>query len=207
MRVLPAPVALGGVLAVVAVHLVEPLRPGVPGLEIVVRQRPRRRDAVDVLELLQIPRSQAVQRRAVQLGGAADVVVDLRLEGLAVGVVPGVFRDVASLGEHRVRAPVLGLAGQEVAPFQQQDALAAGRERVGQRPAARSGADHDHVVVLGQRVLPAWSCRRAGQREREATEAGRCAGAWWSRSSWSSPQSIRQASLRSSTCGPRVLVK
>ena len=90
-------VALGRVLAGVAVHLVEPLGLRVVRLEVVVGQRPRRRDAVDVLELAEVLRAQAVQRRAVQLGGAADEVVDLRLERLAVGVVPGVLRDVLAV--------------------------------------------------------------------------------------------------------------
>ena len=44
-RVLLAPVPLGRVFAVIAVHLVEPLRLGVVGLEVVVRDRPRRRHA------------------------------------------------------------------------------------------------------------------------------------------------------------------
>ena len=43
-----------------------------------------------MVELAEILRSQPVQSGAVELGGAADVVVHLRLEGLAVVVVPGV---------------------------------------------------------------------------------------------------------------------
>ncbi len=42
-----------------------------------------------------------VQRGSVQLGGAADEVVHLRLEErLAFHVVPSVWRDVAAVDEH-----------------------------------------------------------------------------------------------------------
>ena len=110
-RVLLRPVTLGGVVAVVAVHLVQPLRLRVPGLEVVVAQRPGRRDAVGVLELTEVLRAQPVERGAVQLRRPADEVVDLRLERLAVGVVPGVGRDVLAVEEHRLGVPVLASRG------------------------------------------------------------------------------------------------
>ena len=98
-------VTLGGVLTAVAVDVVERLGLAVPGLEVVVAQGPRRRDPVDVLQLAEVLRPQPVQGGPVELRGAAHVVVDLRLEGLAVGVVPGVLRDVLALDEHRARGP------------------------------------------------------------------------------------------------------
>src|SRR4029453_6459901 len=116
----------GGVLAARPVDLVALFGQGVVGLHVVVADRPGRRDAVVVLQLAEVLPSQPVQRRAVQLGGAADEVVDLRLEGLALGVVPGVGGDVAVVDEHIRGGPVLRLAGQPAAPLQQQDALARG---------------------------------------------------------------------------------
>ena len=53
-RVLGARVALRGVLAVVAVDLVEVLGPGVVRLHVVVRDRPGRRDPVVVAELAEV---------------------------------------------------------------------------------------------------------------------------------------------------------
>ena len=91
-------------------------------------------------------RAQPVQRGAVELGGAADEVVHLRLERLAVAVVPGVRRDVAVVDEHLVREPVLRLARQPAAALEQQDPLARGRQATHQRAAARAAPDHDHVV-------------------------------------------------------------
>ena len=100
-------------------------------------------------DLAEVLRAQPVERGAVELGGAADVVVDLRLERLAVGVVPGVLGDVLAVDEHRLGVPVVHLPRQVVAPLQQQDLLAGRGEGVGQRAAAGAAADDDDVVVVG----------------------------------------------------------
>ena len=63
-------------------------RPGVVRLHLLVGDRPGGRDPVRVPDLAEVLRPQAVERRAEHLGGAADEVVDLRGEGLPLGVVP-----------------------------------------------------------------------------------------------------------------------
>ena len=148
-RILPRPVALGGVLAVRPVHLVEPLGLGVPGLELVVAQRPGRRDPVHVLNLAEVRGPQPVQRGAVHLGGPADVVVHLRLERFAVRVVPGVVGDVFPVHEHGLRVPVVHFAGQEIAAFQEQDLLSRGGQGVREGAPAGAGPDDDHVIAFG----------------------------------------------------------
>ena len=117
---------LGRVLAAGAVHVVELLGPRVVRLHVVVHDGPRRRDAVVVAQLAEILLAQAVQRGAVELRGAADAVVHLRLEGLAVAVVPRVRRDVAVVDEDVPREPVLRLAREPVAPLEEEDALPEG---------------------------------------------------------------------------------
>ena len=126
MRVRRARRRLGRVLAARAVHLVELLGLRVVRLELVVGDRPGGRDAVVVLQLAEVLLAQPVERRAVELRRAADEVVDLRLERLAVLVVPGVRRDVAVVDEDVLREPVLRLARQPVAALEQEDALARG---------------------------------------------------------------------------------
>ena len=84
MRVRRARRRLGRILAPRAVHLVELLRQRVVRLELVVGDRPGRRDAVVVLQLAEVLLAQPVQRGAVELRRAADEVVDLRLERLAL---------------------------------------------------------------------------------------------------------------------------
>ena len=105
---------LGRVLAARAVHLVELLGLRVVGLHLVVADRPGGRDAVVVAQLAEVLRAQAVERRAVELGGAADEVVHLRLEGLGrLRVVPGVLGDVAVVDEHVAADQFCGSRGSQ----------------------------------------------------------------------------------------------
>src|SRR5262249_22929851 len=119
---------------------------------------------------------EAVESRAVELRRAADEVVDLRAERGAGAVVPGVRGDVAVVDEHRSDIPVLGFACEPVAPFEQQDPLAARRELPGQRSAACTRADDDHVV--GVHAWPAsfqYSARSSGTMIRAAASiSARC---------------------------------
>ena len=138
----------GGVLAVVAVDEVQVLGLGVVRLEVVVADRPGRRQAAVVPDLAEVLGPQAEQRRAVELRVPADVVVDLGRELVAVPVVPELRRAVLAAHEHRGGVPVVALTRQVVAPLEQQDPLARRRQPVGQGPSSRSRADHDDVVVL-----------------------------------------------------------
>ena len=147
-RVLHGRRTLGRILAVRAVHLVEPLGLAIPGLEVGVADRPCWRDAVNVPDLAEVLGTETVQRGPVHLRCTADEVVHLRLERRAGAVIPGVGRYVPAVDEYRPGIPVRRLPGQEGAAFQQQDPFPRRGERVGERPAARSGADDDHVEVL-----------------------------------------------------------
>jgi hypothetical protein len=146
VRVVVACMRLGRILAARSVNLVELLRLRVVRLELLVGDRPRGRDAVVVLELAEVLLAKAVERGAVQLGRAADEVVHLRLERLALGVVPGVLRDVAVLDEDVLGEPVRRLAREPAAPLEEKDLLAGRSQVMGQRPAACARADDDHVI-------------------------------------------------------------
>ena len=121
---------------------------GVVRLEVLVADRPRGRDAVVVPQLAEVLWPQPEQRGAVELGVAADVVVDLRRELVAVPVEPELRGAVLPLDEHRRRLPVVPLPGQVVAALEQQDLLARGGQSVREGASAGAGADHDDVVVL-----------------------------------------------------------
>ena len=71
-----------GILAALAVHVVQPLGLGVVRLELVVGDRPGRRDAAVMAQLAEVLAPQPEQRRAVELGVAADVVVGVRMQRL-----------------------------------------------------------------------------------------------------------------------------
>ena len=96
---------LGGVLAARAVDLVELLGERVVRLHLGVGDRPRGRCPVVVQQLAEVLRAQPVQRGPVELGGAADEVVHLRLERLALLVVPGVGGHVAARRRTRRARP------------------------------------------------------------------------------------------------------
>ena len=165
----------GRVLAARAVHLVELLGLRVVGLHLLVGDRPGGGDPAVVPELAEVLFAQTVQRRAVELRRAADAVVHLRLEGLAVAVVPGVRRDVAVLDEHVRGGPVLRLARQPVAALEQQDPLARGSQMPRERAAARAAADDDHVVVAHQ---DSSAIRSATMIRPAASISARCEKAW-----------------------------
>ena len=143
----------GRVAATFAVHGVQLLGAGVVGVEVGVGQRPGGGDPVDVGDGAEVAFAEPEEHRAVELGVAADVVVLLGGELLAVLVGPFAGVAVAQVLPQRLRAPVLDLAAQPVAAFEQQDPGAGGRERVGQRAAAGAGTDDDEVVVVAH-VLP-----------------------------------------------------
>src|SRR5262249_56300099 len=111
-----------------AVNVMHLLGFGVVGLELRVTDRPRRRDAVVMLELAEIFFAQPVERRAEQFCGAADEIMHLGLEWSAVAVVPALGRDITVLHEHRRRVPVLRLALEPIAALEDEDALSRRRE-------------------------------------------------------------------------------
>ena len=141
---------LRGILPPRPVHLIEIFGGRVVRLHVLVADGPRGRQSVVVLQFAEVLLAHAVERGAVQLGGAADEVVHLRLEeGLVLGAVPAVGRDVPAVLEYVHGGPVRRLAGQPVTAFEQQDALARRGEVAGERAAARPGPDHDDVITFG----------------------------------------------------------
>ena len=141
---------LGRVLAARAADLVELLRQRVVRLDLLVLDRPGRRDAAGMLELAEVLLAEAVERRPVELGRPADEVVDLRLERRVLLVVPGVLGHVAVVDEDVVGGPVRRLAREPVAALEEEDLLAGGSQVPRERAAAGAGADDDDVVRVHQ---------------------------------------------------------
>ena len=124
MRVGSGAGRLGGILPARAVDMIHLLGLRVVGLEILVAERPGGRDAVVVFQDAEVLFAQAVERGAVELRGAADEVVHAGLEFVPVLVAPEVLRGVAVRDENLGGRPVLGLAGQPAAAFEDEDAFA-----------------------------------------------------------------------------------
>ena len=88
MRIRRARRRLGRVFAALAVDMIQMLGLRVVRLQIVIGDRPRRRNAAVMPELAEVFLAQTKQRRAVELRIAADVVVRVRMQLLAVVVAP-----------------------------------------------------------------------------------------------------------------------
>src|SRR5204862_3444677 len=116
-------------------------------LELVVADRPRRRDAAVMMDFPEVLLAQPEQGGAEKLRVATHVVVGVRMERCAVLVVPLFLCRVPALDVHGARAPVVLFPPNVVTAFEQEDPLARRREVVSKRPAARARADDDHVVM------------------------------------------------------------
>src|SRR5215213_11203198 len=101
-----------------------------------------------VAKLAEVLRPEAEQRRAVELGVAADVVVDLGLKFVAVPVVPGLLRGVLPAYEHSVGLPVVAFPWQERPSLQPEHFRAVRGEPVSEGPTPGSRPDDDNVIVL-----------------------------------------------------------
>ena len=95
----------------------------VVGLEILVAQWPGRRDAAVVRNLAEVPLTKPQQRRAINLRIAADVILNAGKKGLAVLVIPGFFGPVLGFDEDSFGVPVIFLARQVSAAFEQQNSF------------------------------------------------------------------------------------
>src|SRR6516164_4077329 len=115
---------IGWVFTSLAVDVIEGLRPRVVGLEILVRDRPRRGEAAVMFHVTEVLAPQTEQRRAVEFRVAADVVVSMRMKLAAITIAPRLFRRVSPLEVDGARAPVGLLARDVAAALKEQDALA-----------------------------------------------------------------------------------
>ncbi len=139
---------LRGIDAMLTVHAVELLGFTVIGLELVVSNRPGRRETAVMPDLAEVLLAQAKERRPIHLRVAPDIVMNAGMERTAVAAVPGLLGHVSRFHEDFGSIPVLALARQIIATLQEQDALARGSESVSERSTPRPAADDDDVVVI-----------------------------------------------------------
>lgn len=79
-------------------------------------------------DFAEIALAHAKERAAIDLGIPADIIMQARVETLAVPAVPGFLRLVGAVHEHRLGIPVGARARQVAAALDEQDALARRRE-------------------------------------------------------------------------------
>src|SRR4051812_21105868 len=163
-------------LAPRAVCQVETLGVVVIGGEILVGQRPGRRDPAVVMDLAKVALPEPEEDPAVELRLSAYVVVLAGVEGLSSLVVPRLACLVLVAHEDRATVPVVGLAAQVVAALEQQDALSRGRKPVGERAAPSAGADDDDVVLAAHWHVKSERSARSTLRSRHAAWDGSAQG-------------------------------
>src|SRR5262249_34973334 len=107
MRIRSASGRVGGIFAALAVDVIEMLRLGVIRFQLVVLDWPRRRNSAVVLEGAEILAPKPEQCCAIKFRIAANAVVGMRVEWIAVAVVPDFFGLVFALDVYDARAPVV----------------------------------------------------------------------------------------------------
>jgi hypothetical protein len=156
MRIRRARPRIGRIGTSLAVHVVQALGAPVIGLEVGVRDRPRRRRAAMMLEPIEVTLAQPEERRPIKLGVAANVVIRVRVERASVTIPPHVLRVVLGRHVHGARVPVVFLATHVIAALEDQNLLARGGEMVRKRPAASAAANDNYVVMHTSFARGSW---------------------------------------------------
>src|SRR6516225_4875423 len=118
----------GRVLAALAVDVVLMLGLIVVRLEVLIRDRPCRRDSAVMPDLSKVFLAQPEQRGAVELSVSAHVVIGVGMEVLAVTILPLFLRLIFPLKINGSGAPVVFLTRDVITPFEQQNLLSGWRE-------------------------------------------------------------------------------
>src|SRR6266700_2597908 len=101
-----------------------------------------------MFDLAEVFSAQAKERRTIEFGISADVVVRVRAQGLSIPVSPFFFRLILAFNIDRARIPVRLLARNIVASLQNENAFPRGRKAVNEGSTACAGSDDDYVVVF-----------------------------------------------------------
>src|SRR6266516_4013760 len=104
-------------------HLVQVFSLRVIGLEVVIADRPLRRDSSVMPEFAKVFLAQSEQRSAVKLRVPANVVVGVGMEVLALFVEPRLFGVVVALDIDELGVPIRFFARNIVAAFEDEDSF------------------------------------------------------------------------------------
>ena len=148
MRIWSACEWLHGIFTAVPVNVIEPLRLGVVGLDILVTNRPGRGDPAVTSNLTEICFSEAEQGGPIKFRIATDIVVGVRVELLSVLVMPHLFSLIFSFEIDGARVPVIFFARNVAAALKEKNLFACRGELMRQRAAASAGAYDDHIVMV-----------------------------------------------------------
>src|SRR5271170_2744530 len=97
---------------------------------------------------VEVARTQAKERRAVDLAVAADPVMKRRTETVPVFAGPRLVRLIFAVDKDRLRAPICFFAGKVFAAFEDENLISGRREPLRERGAARAAADYDQIILV-----------------------------------------------------------
>src|SRR5262249_18352402 len=147
-----------------------------------------------------------------------DAVVGVRMEFLALAIMPDFFGLVLPLDIHGASAPIVFFARDVVAALQEENSLAGRRQLPGECPAASARTDDDHVIMpfIVHEVLRSysgkynavcccggiWRRRRGAHRTSDGRLGRRKALREWARRSTPTWPSRCRPKMPSPKCGP-----
>jgi hypothetical protein len=169
--------ALVNTVTPLAVHPEQVLGADVVRLHVFVAQRPGRRDSVRMLDLAEVAGQQPEKRRAVHLGVAAHVIVQLGPEGPVMAVIEGL---VAVYFASPKTACEFQLSRSRVAGNDHYDVLVIGSGPGGATTAARVAETGKRVLMLERGDFLHDPARPDRPARRDRRRRGRWA--WWSQS-------------------------
>src|SRR6185295_2768402 len=116
------------IFTAVAVYLVKMLGFRVIRFELVIADGPRGRDSAVMANLTKVFSAQTKESGAVKLRIPTDKVVGVRVQFLAIAIAPRLFGVVFPFEVYGARAPVVLLTRDVIAPLEEENLFARGRE-------------------------------------------------------------------------------
>src|ERR1043166_5511930 len=101
---------LGRIFTYLAMYMIEPFGLAIIRLQLIIRNRPGRRDSTVMFYLAKIFFAESEKRRAIEFSIAAHVVIGVRMKLATIGVPPKLFGIVAAPRIHFQGVPVFFFA-------------------------------------------------------------------------------------------------
>src|SRR5262249_40766235 len=101
---------LGRIFTHLAMYMIEPFGLAVIRLQLIIRNRPGRRDSAVMFYLAKIFFTESEKCSAIKFGIAADIIIGVRMKLATVDVPPKLFGIVAATRIHLQGIPILFFA-------------------------------------------------------------------------------------------------
>src|SRR6516162_9835893 len=148
MRIRSASGRLGRVGPALTVHAIQIFGFHVIRLEVLVTDWPSRGHTAMVTQLFEILLPQSEKSRAVEFRISPNVIVCVRVKGLAGRILPDLFCLVFAFDVYSLWIPVVFFPRDIIASFEEQDSFTQESQRVRKSSAPGARADDDDIELL-----------------------------------------------------------